>query len=77
MVTTSDLKPEKVMEREALIAEKGADKCEKEIKLCNAFSDQAWRRIRRNLLMVDKNLDREMKDISEFVIEVEQYPFAV
>ena len=53
----------------------GEDKCEREIRLCNAFSEQAWRRIRRNLLMVDKNLDREMKHISAFVIEDKEYPF--
>jgi len=57
------------------ISRDGLDKCEREIKLCNAYSEQAWRRVRRNLLMVDKNLDWEMKAISDFVIEEKEYPF--
>ncbi|MGD9487432.1 MAG: acyl-CoA dehydrogenase family protein [Calditrichaceae bacterium] len=60
---------------DSLINEKGAEKCQKEIQLCNAFCEQAWRRVRRNLLMVDKNDDHDLKEISDFIIEEKQYPF--
>ncbi|HID38897.1 MAG TPA: acyl-CoA dehydrogenase [Calditrichaeota bacterium] len=60
---------------DTLIKKKGEEKCRREIKLCNAFAEQAWRRIRRNLLMVDKNIDKEMKEIAEFITEEKQYPF--
>lgn len=59
-----------------LINEKGLDKCKMEIKLCNTFSDQAWRRVRRNLLMVDSNNDKTMSEISNFIVEEKQYPFS-
>ncbi len=62
---------------DTLIKEKGAEKCKREIKLCNAFNEQAWRRVRRNLLMVDKNIDNDMKDISDFIVEENRYPFVV
>ncbi|MCB0281680.1 MAG: acyl-CoA dehydrogenase family protein [Calditrichae bacterium] len=53
----------------------GADKCDKEIKICNAFCEQAWRRVRRNLLMVDKNNDDYLREIADFISEEKQYPF--
>jgi acyl-CoA dehydrogenase family protein 9 len=52
---------------------KGEDQCRKQIKLCNAYTEQAWRRIRRNLLMIDKNDDHNMIKISEFILEDGEY----
>ncbi len=60
---------------DSLIKKKGREKCRREIKLCNAFAEQAWRRIRRNLLMLDKNIDKDLKEIAEFMTEEKQYPF--
>ncbi|KAA3614726.1 MAG: acyl-CoA dehydrogenase [Calditrichaeota bacterium] len=57
------------------IDELGAEKCDKEIKICNTFCEQAWRRARRNLLMVDKNNDEEMKEIAELITEEKEFPF--
>ncbi len=54
---------------DALINEKGEDNCTMEIKLCNIFCDQAWRRVRRNLLMVDSNNDKEMSAISYYIVD--------
>jgi acyl-CoA dehydrogenase family protein 9 len=58
------------------IKELGEEKCKIEIKICNTFCEQAWRRIRRNLLTIDKNNDQDMKDIADFITEEKQYPFA-
>ena len=58
------------------IDEIGEGKCKMEIKICNVYCEQAWRRVRRNLLMVDKNVDNQMKEISDFIVEEKQYPFA-
>ncbi len=60
---------------DTMITEKGAENCSVEIKLCNTFADQAWRRVRRNLLMVDSNNDREMREIADFIVDQEKYPF--
>jgi acyl-CoA dehydrogenase family member 9 len=57
------------------IKEIGEEKCDKEIKICNTFCEQAWRRVRRNLLMIDKNNDDVLKEISEFITEEKEYPF--
>ena len=61
---------------DTLIKEKGKDKCAGEITICNTFCEQAWRRIRRNILMVDKNNDRELKMIADTVIEEGRYPYS-
>lgn len=60
---------------ETRINDIGAEKCDKEIKICNAFCEQAWRRVRRNLLMVDKNNDDYLREIADFISEEKQYPF--
>jgi acyl-CoA dehydrogenase family protein 9 len=52
---------------------KGADKCKKQIMYCNAFCNQAWRLVRRNLLMIDKNDDVSTLEISEIIKEEEKY----
>ena len=55
------------------INEKSAEKCKKQILYCNSFCNTAWRVVRRNLLMVDKNDDVSTLKISEILKEDEQY----
>jgi acyl-CoA dehydrogenase family protein 9 len=61
---------------DTLIKQKGKEKCEREIIICNTFCEQAWRRVRRNILMVDKNNDKELKVIADTVIEEGCYPYS-
>jgi acyl-CoA dehydrogenase family protein 9 len=53
----------------------GHDACLHEVRICNAFCEQAWRRIRRNILMVDKNDDDQILAIADYVIDQEKYPY--
>lgn len=55
------------------IKTKGFDKCKKEILYCNSFCNQAWRVVRRNLLMIDKNDDVSTLRISEILKDDSQY----
>ena len=55
------------------IKTKGVENCQKMITLCNTFCGQAWRRVRRNLLMIDKNDDDQLLNISDFIAEDEEY----
>ena len=48
---------------------RGEKNCQKMITYCNTFCGQAWRRVRRNLLMVDKNDDEKILKIATFVSE--------
>jgi len=57
------------------IEEVGAEKADKEIKICNTFCQQAWRRARRSLLTIDKNDDENMKEIADFVSEEKHFPY--
>ena len=57
------------------IEEIGAEKADKEIKICNTFCQQAWRRARRSLLTVDKNDDENMKEIADFISEEKHFPY--
>ena len=57
------------------IQKSGIDACEEKIVLCNTFCQQAWRRVRRNILMIDKNSDKKILNISEKVIEKGKYLF--
>lgn len=57
------------------IQEQGAEQCANEIKICTVFCDQAWRRVRRNLLMVDSNNDKSLQDIAGYVVKEQKYPF--
>jgi acyl-CoA dehydrogenase family protein 9 len=56
------------------IKKKGEENCQREIQICNTFCEQAWRRIRRNILMVDKNDDHSLINISDFIINEKMYP---
>jgi len=60
---------------DALIRKKGASDCRSEIDLTNTFCEQAWRRVRRELLMADSNNDHAIKDIANFIVESQKYPF--
>lgn len=60
---------------DSLIQDKGAENCGNEIKICNTYCSQAWRRVRRNLLMMDNNNDRVLCEISDFMVEEGKYPF--
>jgi acyl-CoA dehydrogenase family protein 9 len=51
------------------IKQKGEENCQKMITYCNTFCNQAWRRIRRNLLMIDKNNDEQLLKIANFIDE--------
>ncbi len=62
---------------DTMISEKGKDACKYEISICNIFCDQAWRRVRRNLLMVDNNNDRAMKELAEYIVQEQKYPFEI
>jgi acyl-CoA dehydrogenase family member 9 len=55
------------------IKAKSEAQCKRQILYCNTFCEQAWRRIRRNLLMIDKNNDDELLAIAEQVIEDGEY----
>jgi acyl-CoA dehydrogenase family protein 9 len=57
------------------INELGEEACGQEIKICNTFCQQAWRRVRRNLLTIDKNNDHELKEIADLISERKEYPF--
>jgi acyl-CoA dehydrogenase family protein 9 len=60
---------------DTLIADKGENKCRQEILLCNAFAEQAWRRVRKNLLMIDSNGDKKLKEISDFMVKEKRFVF--
>ena len=60
---------------DSLIQDKGVENCGNEIKICNTYCSQAWRRVRRNLLMMDNNNDRVLCEISDFMVEEGKYPF--
>jgi acyl-CoA dehydrogenase family protein 9 len=62
---------------DTLIRNQGEEKSREEIGMCNTFCEQAWRRIRRNLLMVDKNSDKEVKVIADHIIDKRYYPFTM
>jgi len=55
------------------IKHKGEENCQKMITYCTTFCNQAWRRIRRNLLMIDKNNDEQLLSITKFIAEDEGY----
>jgi len=56
------------------IKKKGMEKCLDQISMCNLFCEQAWRIIRRNILMVDKNDDENVLKVANIVLEDKQYP---
>ncbi len=55
------------------IRSKGEENCSKLILLCNTYCEQAWRQIRRNLLMIDKNDDQNLLKIADFIAEDGEY----
>ncbi len=59
----------------AAIKEKGVDKAEAEINICKTFCNFAWRRVRRNSRMIDRNDDEILTAIAGTTLEKEAYPF--
>lgn len=57
------------------IREKGAEKAESEINICKTFCNFAWRRIRKNGRMVDRNDDEILSGIAKTALEKQAYPF--
>ncbi len=56
------------------IQEKGVDAAETEIHICKTFCNFAWRRIRRNNRMIDRNDDKILVDIAKSTLEKASYP---
>lgn len=57
------------------IEETNEEICAREIKICNTFCQQAWRRVRRNLLTIDKNNDAELTEIADYISDIKEYPY--
>jgi len=57
------------------IKEKGADKASDEINICRTFCNFAWRRVRKNSRMIDRNDDEILTAVSGKTIEKGAYPF--
>ena len=57
------------------IEEKGQDKCELELAICEAFFSRANRRIRGNFKAIDRNDDDAMKLIAAKAYELGSYPW--
>ena len=55
------------------IKSKGEENCQKMITLCKTYCSAAWRRARRNILMVDRNQDHHLLNIADFIAEDEGY----
>ncbi len=60
---------------ELRITEVGIEKCRDEVRIVNTFCEQAWRRVRRNLLMVDKNSDQAMTEIADNISALKRFPY--
>ena len=56
------------------IQTKGAEKAEDEINICKTFCNFAWRRIRKNSRMIDRNDDKILTAVAEATIEKGAYP---
>jgi acyl-CoA dehydrogenase family protein 9 len=57
------------------IRKNGVEATADKIRLCNLYCAEAWRRIRRNILMIDKNTDDYILKIADFISEEGQYPY--
>ena len=55
------------------IRHKSWDAVQHEVLICNTFCEQAWRRVRRNILTIDKNSDDAHLKIAQQVIENGKY----
>jgi acyl-CoA dehydrogenase family protein 9 len=56
------------------IQERGVEKAETEINICKTFCNFAWRRIRRNNRMIDRNDDTILSAIAQTTLDKETYP---
>ncbi|MEK6777970.1 MAG: acyl-CoA dehydrogenase family protein [bacterium] len=57
------------------IRKNGAEKAGPEVDICRTFCNFAWRRIRRNSRMIDRNDDEILTDIAAVTLERGIYPF--
>ncbi len=55
------------------IRTKGEENCSKIILLCTTYCEQAWRQIRRNILMIDKNDDQNLLKIADLITDDGEY----
>jgi len=55
------------------IRSNGEENCSKLILFCNTYCGEAWRRIRRNIVMVDKNDDSNLLKIADLIEEDGEY----
>ncbi len=53
----------------------GLEACSQELLMCNTYCEQAWRRVRRYILMIDKNDDDAMLAIADYIIDQEKYQY--
>ncbi len=53
----------------------GHSECRNEILMCKTFCELAWRRVRRNILMIDKNEDEAILEIADYIIGEEKYNY--
>jgi acyl-CoA dehydrogenase family protein 9 len=56
------------------IHDKGAERAAAEINICKTFCNFAWRRIRRNNRMIDRNDDGILTEIAKSTLEKATYP---
>lgn len=57
------------------IQEKGEKGAKKEIAILDAFAVQVTRRVRQNFSMIDDNDDEFIKELADFAVEKEGYPY--
>lgn len=62
-----------VIARVDTLLKKNHARIEQDLLLANTFVEDAWRRARRNLRQMDKNLDGERKKIAEMIYDLNGY----
>ncbi len=60
-----------------MIADKGLDNCKQEISIIKVFSQQAKKRIKKNLAMLERPEDDLMKDLSNYIVDQGGYKWDV
>ena len=62
---------------DSLIKEKGAEKCQQEIKILNIFTQQAKRSMNQSLRRLERNEDDQVAEVADFIFEEGSYPWDV
>ena len=60
----------------AAVSSRGAEAAEPEIRVCRTFCNHAWRRIRRNSRMIDRNDDQVLDAVAAHALERGGYPWS-